>query len=114
MAKVDVVLNGRTFPVVVGDGEEERVVELAHMVDATVRRIAHGAQGATDTHLLALASLALADRISDLDAEVRQLRAEMDELRASGMSSEEQEQVTAAVEHLTQRVEDIAARLRSA
>lgn len=121
MPKVELTLNGRIYPVVCGEGEQDRVRELGRAVDETLRGIAGSAGGATEGQVLVLGSLTLADRIYDLESEAERMQAEMEALRAemramreNAVPPEEEAQVTAAVEHLTRRVEDIAARLRSA
>jgi cell division protein ZapA len=121
MPKVDITLNGRVYPVMCGEGEQDRVRELGRAVDETIRGLVPNAGGATEGQLLVLGALTLADRIYDLETEVEGLKDEMEALRAemravreNAVPPEEEAQVTAAVEHLTRRVEDIAARLRSA
>ena len=128
MPKIDVSLGGRTYPVVCGEGEQAHVLELAAGFDGILKRVSQGAQGATDAQLLVLAGLTMADKVYDLEgetenlrgdvraleAQLAEMRGQMDALRAGLVSPEEEEEVTAAVEHLTRRVEAIAARVRSA
>lgn len=128
MPKVDISLAGRTYPVVCGEGEQAHVQELAAGFDTILRRVSQGAQGATDAQLLVLAGLTMADKVYELEgetenlrgdvraleAQLAEMRGQMDALRAGTVSPEEEEEVTAAVEHLTRRVEAIAARVRSA
>lgn len=128
MPKIDVSLAGRTYPVVCGEGEQAHVLELAAGFDTILRRVAQGAQGATDAQLLVLAGLTMADKVYDvegetenlrgdvraLEAQLAEMRGQMDALKAGTVSPEEEAEVAAAVEHLTARVEAIAARVRSA
>jgi cell division protein ZapA len=128
MPKIDVILGGRTYPVVCGEGEQAHVLELAGAFDGILRRVSQGAQGATDAQLLVLAALMMTDKVYEmesetdnlrgdvraLEAQLAEMRQEMDALRSGAVSPEEQAEVTAAVEHLTRRVEVIAARVRSA
>jgi outer membrane murein-binding lipoprotein Lpp len=90
--------------------------------------VAQGAQGATDAQLLVLAGLTMADKVYDLEgetetlrgdvraleAQLAEMRSQMDALKAGTVTPEEEAEVAAAVEHLTARVEAIAARVRSA
>jgi cell division protein ZapA len=126
--KIDVSLAGRTYPVVCGEGEQAHVLELAAGLDTILRRVAQGAQGATDAQLLVLAGLTMADKVYDLEgetetlrgdvraleAQLAEMRSQMDALKAGTVTPEEEAEVAAAVEHLTARVEAIAARVRSA
>ncbi len=128
MPKIDVSLAGRTYPVVCGEGEQAHVLELAAGLDTILRRVAQGAQGATDAQLLVLAGLTMADKVYDLEgetetlrgdvraleAQLAEMRSQMDALKAGTVTPEEEAEVAAAVEHLTARVEAIAARVRSA
>lgn len=128
MPKIDVSLAGRTYPVVCGEGEQAHVLELAAGFDTILRRVAQGAQGATDAQLLVLAGLTMADKVYELEGETENLRGDvraleaqlagmrgqMDALKAGAVTPEEEAEVAAAVEHLTARVEAIAARVRSA
>jgi cell division protein ZapA len=126
--KIDVSLAGRTYPVVCGEGEQAHVLELAAGFDTILRRVAQGAQGATDAQLLVLAGLTMADKVYELEgetenlrgdvgaleAQLAEMRGQMDALKAGAVTPEEEAEVAAAVEHLTARVEAIAARVRSA
>jgi cell division protein ZapA len=126
--KIEVSLAGRTYPVVCGEGEQAHVLELAAGFDTILRRVAQGAQGATDAQLLVLAGLTMADKVYDLEGETEtlrgdvraleahlaEMRSQMDALKAGTVTPEEEAEVAAAVEHLTARVEAIAARVRSA
>ncbi len=128
MPKIDVSLAGRTYPVVCGEGEQAHVLELAAGFDTILRRVAQGAQGATDAQLLVLAGLTMADKVYELEgetenlrgdvgaleAQLAEMRGQMDALKAGAVTPEEEAEVAAAVEHLTARVEAIAARVRSA
>lgn len=102
VANVDISINGRIFAVACDEGQEDRVRALATMVDSRVRSLASqspvGAVG--ETHLLVLAGLMLAD--------------ELTEAKAHGGETDEsgnQDLLVAAVDHLTDRIGLIAARL---
>lgn len=63
MPRVDVVLNGRTYPVACGEGEEERVRAIAAYVDGKAAQIRSSAGHVSDAHLLALTCLLLGDEL---------------------------------------------------
>jgi cell division protein ZapA len=109
MAQVDVQINGRYYAVACDDGQESRVRELAAYIDERVRQL--GGSG-SEPQLLALAGIMLADEIFELKnvaaaAEKRRPRREPDSLSGGD------EVVVAAVEHLAERIQGIAARLET-
>ena len=108
MAQVDVQINGRYYAVACDDGQESRVRELAAYIDERVRQL--GGSG-SEPQLLALAGIMLADEIFELKnaaaADKRRPR------RESDAPSGNDEIVVAAVEHLAERIQGIAARLEA-
>ncbi len=69
MARVDVSINGRSYPVQCDDSQVEHVRRLAIAVDEKVRSIARAVPASlTDAHLLVLASLTIADQLSEMTA----------------------------------------------
>ncbi len=111
MPKVDITINGRLYAVACGEGEEDRVRELAGMVDSRVRQLVGpnptGAVG--ETHLLVLAGLMLADELSEAGA-----GAASAVVPAGNSADNDQEVLIAAVDHLTDRIAVIAERLARA
>lgn len=109
MAQTDVQINGRYYAVACDDGQEGRVRELAAYIDERVRRL--GGSG-SEPQLLALAGILLADEIFELKnaaaaAETRRFE------REPQPASESDEVIVAAVEHLADRIQGIAARLET-
>lgn len=80
MASVTVKVNGRSYPVICGDGEEEHLTDLAEYVDKKVRELSGMAGGANEAQLLLMASLLIADDLS-------QAYETVDELKETGGSS---------------------------
>ncbi|MDG3441985.1 MULTISPECIES: cell division protein ZapA [Nitrospirillum] len=113
MARVDIILNGRPYGLACDDGQEQRLRELGSYVDARLREVAHDASGGSETQLLVLTALMLADEIFDLRAELggprRPVPAPVQE--ATPAPRAEDDSVIAAVDSLAKRIEDIAARL---
>ncbi|GIL40173.1 cell division protein ZapA [Roseiterribacter gracilis] len=97
MARVEIAINGRTYTVACDEGQEDRVRELGAFVDEKLKSLGGG--GASEAQLLVLTSLVLADEL----IEQRQGNGAID--------SDEERVLLGAVEHLTRRVEAIAARL---
>jgi cell division protein ZapA len=101
LAKVDISINGRVYAVACDEGQENRVRELAGMMEARVRQLTGSTPVGSfgETQILVLAGLMLADELSETKTAPAADRA-MDE-----------ELLVAAVEHLTGRIADIADRL---
>ncbi len=109
MAEVTVTINNRNYGVSCDNGQEQRVAELGQYIDERLKSIASAGVATTESHLLVLTSLVLADEIHDL-------------LEGNGSPSpsslensiplEEQQALGNAVEHLNQRVLQIANRLK--
>jgi cell division protein ZapA len=64
MASVTVKVNGRPYPIICGDGEEEHLKYLAEFVDKKVRDLSDMVSNATEPQLLLMASLLIADDLS--------------------------------------------------
>jgi cell division protein ZapA len=110
VANVDISINGRIFAVACDEGQQDRVRELASMIDARVRLLGSQSPVGTvgETHLLVLAGLMLADELTEATAAGGGRKAD------EPAAGEDQELLVAAVDHLTDRIEVIAARLERA
>ena len=106
VANVDININGRVFTVACDEGQQDRVRELAGILDSRARLLAsQSAPGAIgETHLLVLAGLMLADELTEARGSTEQGKS----------GDEDQELLIAAVDHLTDRIGLIAARLERA
>lgn len=103
MKRVDIQLNGRTYPVACEDGQEDRVLELAEYVDSKLKAIAASAPAdASKDRLLAISALMLADEA---------LRKTESGAEGAGLSTDDEEILLAAVEHLTHRINGLTERL---
>ena len=70
MGQVSVTLNDRTYRLVCGDGEEDRLVELAGYVKSKVQQIRAEVGHAGDERLMLMAALMIADELWDALAKV--------------------------------------------
>ncbi|WP_343716957.1 cell division protein ZapA [Inquilinus sp.] len=66
MARVEINLNNRPYPIACEDGQEPRVREVAAFVQDRIREIQGSVRTATDTHLLVMVALMLGDELLDL------------------------------------------------
>ncbi|MBL4588720.1 MAG: cell division protein ZapA [Alphaproteobacteria bacterium] len=112
MAEVTISINGRNYGVACDDGQEQRVSELGQYIDKRLKDIASAGAATTESHLLVLTALVLADEIHDLSAGVTPQPQQQSE--GHEYTAEEQEALGNAVEHLNQRVLQIANHLKEA
>jgi cell division protein ZapA len=102
MAQVAVAINGRSYSVACGDGEEQRIEQLASYVDNKIASLKGALGNLGDQRLLVLASLVIAD--------------ELWEAREGGKPRHDQGDSKRAmtIENLAGRIEALAANLESA
>ena len=110
MARVDITLGGRHYPIACDDGQEDRVRRIAAYIDKKITTMGSLA-GATDTHILVMASLMLGDELFDAHSRLETARAENTGDSGDGV---EEEAVASSISHLANRLESIAARLEQA
>ena len=114
MAKVDISINGRLYAVACDEGQQDRVRELAEMVDSRVKQLTGPGPvgGVGETQILVLAGLMLADELSETKAAMNGHAPAPQP--APQLGEDEEELLIAAVDHLTNRVAVIADRLSRA
>lgn len=99
MTKVDIKLYDRDYAVSCGAGEEPRLKEVVRFVDQKMRDIAKRAPSASESRLLMLTCLLLADEL---------LETRRQQNTAATADHSEEDLMVAAVDHLRDRVEKIA------
>lgn len=110
MAEVNITINGRQYGIACDDGQEQRVMDLAAFVDGRLKEMAAAGAGTNDAHLLVLTSIVMADELFDArDAAANGNRAPL-----SGMqiTSEDEAQITSAIDQMAQRIDAIAGNLQ--
>jgi cell division protein ZapA len=108
MAVVDVMVNGRTYPVACDDGQEDHLIDLAHYIDKRVAELAKTMGQVGDARLILMASLLIADELSEAVESTETLQQTLEERQVEDDSATEETFAT-----LASRIEDIAARLES-
>jgi cell division protein ZapA len=66
MAQVEIMVNGQSYRIACEDGQEQRLGDLARMVDAHVGDLVEQVGQVGHTRLLVMASLLVADELVDL------------------------------------------------
>ena len=79
MPTVEIMVNGRQHVVQCGQGEESRVRQLASYIDRRIADLARGQAQAGDARLLVMATLKIADELSDAYDEIKRLRGALEE-----------------------------------
>jgi cell division protein ZapA len=102
MATIEIEIAGRRYMVGCADGEEDHLRSVALLVDARARDAAQALGSLTETRQLLFAALLLADDLKDARG------------GAAGTDGDSGSQVTAMLEDLADRVEQIASNLESA
>lgn len=74
MASVTVKVNGRPYPVVCGDDEEDHLKYLAEFVDKKVKDLSGSATNVSEGQLLLMASLLIADDLSQAYETIENLK----------------------------------------
>lgn len=119
MGQVNVTVNGRAYTVACGDGEEAHLTELAKYVDKRVTELGRSIGQVGDARLLLMASLLVADELSEALQRIEELEADTVTLKQTRTSVVEKAQtaestVAEVLEVAARRIEDIAARLDGA
>jgi cell division protein ZapA len=71
MGQATITINGRTYRLRCGEGEEERLLALGDIVRQRVDTLAKEFSAAGDDRLLLMAALMLADELLDTQAQLR-------------------------------------------
>ena len=106
MAQVDVSVNGQSYRIACEDGQEDRLVDLAAMVDEKVSDLVNQIGQVGSNRLLVMAALIIADELVDLKNE-------------AGSSQEledntNQQDTVLALQEITKRIENIADQVEQA
>ena len=108
MAQVSVTINGRKYAIACDDGQEAHLSRLAAYVDRRIGELVAAVGQVGDAHLLVMASLLVADELSDAYTEIETPGA-TDEGAETRRQTEKQ--LTSGMESLADRIEGIAERL---
>jgi cell division protein ZapA len=106
MPTVEILVNGRRHVVQCGQGEESRVRQLASYVDRRIADLARGQTQVGDARLLLMASLVVADELSDAFDEIKRLRAGLEGPGGDGVR-----EAAGLLEQAAQRIDAIAAEI---
>ena len=106
MAQVDVSVNGQSYRIACEDGQEDRLVDLAAMVDEKVLELVNQIGQVGSNRLLVMAALIIADELVDLKNEAGSLQEQKDNTN--------QQDTVLALQEITKRIENIADQVEQA
>ncbi len=110
MSQVNVSINGRRYPIACDDGQEAHLARLGAYVDKRVGELT-AALGSpiSDSHLLVMVSLLVADELSDAYSEIDTLKGDS----GAAAVADAEETLSLRMENLAQRIEHIAESLEA-
>ena len=108
MAQVNIQINGRDYLIACEDGEEEHLTFLAESINSQVDGLVESVGQVGEARLLLMASLLVADELAEAGQELEALKDGKDGTGEDGARGR------LDLEKLSQRIEDVAARLESA
>jgi len=106
LAQVDVSVNGQSYRIACEDGQEDRLVDLAAMVDEKVLGLVNQIGQVGSNRLLVMAALIIADELVDLKNEAGSSQ----ELK----DNTNQQDTVLALQEITKRIENIADQVEQA
>ena len=117
MPMVDITVNGRRHSVQCGEGEEARVKGLANYVDRKVAELAADGAKIGDARLMLLASLMVADELSDAYDKIQELEAGHKRRpygAPPGAEADQERRAAALIEQVAEQLNAVAAELERA
>jgi len=111
MAQVGVHINGRKYQISCDDGQEAHLSRLGNYIDNRVKELVAAVGQVGDAQLLVMASLLVADELSDAYAELDVARS-ADSTAAAKQTAESD--LSENLENLAERIEGIAERYEQA
>jgi len=119
MAEVTLKINGRGYSMTCDDGQEQRLFDLGDFVNNRLGDIARAGAANSESHLLVLTSLVMADEVFELRQELNMMHERMNEMsyqaeQRSHGGVEDEALVVHALNHLAERLERISTRVERA
>ena len=120
MGDVNLIIQGKGYPVVCDPGQEGRVNALGRYLDQQVGEIARTGAATEENHLLVLTGLILTDRIDELQTQVNDAMYAAPQLAIPEMVApsetaasyvDDEPEILAAINQLASRLESVADRL---
>jgi cell division protein ZapA len=119
MHTVTVLINSRKYTITCDPSQEQRVHELALVLDEKSKIIANHIKEASETQLLVLTSLMVVDELSEIKNKLKSLQLHyeqriFDEKTVENQKVNENEAFINSIESMATRMEHLAAEIKSA
>ncbi len=124
MAQITVSVNNRTYSIACDDGEEEHLRDLARYVDAQVMELVRNVGQISESRLLLMGALLIADQLAEADERAAELKAQLDAVTSArppaaasapadlqAVRGNGAADLVRVIETATRRIEALAARL---
>jgi cell division protein ZapA len=112
MSEVSIRINGKGYQIACEDGQEEHLLRLAEFLDQRVQDVISTVGQVGPERLLVMASLLIADELSDSFADIEKARANPDPDTVKQLQAEAK--AAHIFEMLADRIETIAERIEQA
>ncbi|WP_096785629.1 cell division protein ZapA [Rhodobacter sp. CZR27] len=113
MPELAITIGGKTFEVACQPGEEDFLRAAAATLDAEAAPVVEQMGRMTDSRMLLMAGLMLADRMVGVDEEIRRLREQVSELEARPAPEPERVEVPVIPAGVKEALAELAARAES-
>jgi cell division protein ZapA len=113
MSQVSVTVNGKSYVLACGEGEEQHLVRLARAVDQRIAGIVASAGQVGEARLLLVAALMATDELWDATRQIEALRALGDPATYEKANENADPAAGVEIEALAERIEAIAERLKA-
>ena len=110
MPEVTIRIGGRDFDVACQEGEEDYLLAAAKLLDDEAQVLSSQIGRVPEARMLLMAGLMLADKTAAIEDKLRQMEAELAQLRAAGPPEPERIEVPVVPESVTGTLAELAAR----
>ncbi|CCG07598.1 cell division protein ZapA [Pararhodospirillum photometricum] len=115
MPTLPLSINGKIYRIACEEGQEEHLERLGQYLDHRCRQLVGSIGHISESLMLVMVALLIADELSDVSGELHELRTALGAAGGDGPSAREQaeERVAQVIEGLARRVEGIAEALET-
>lgn len=110
MPQVSVDIDGKTYRMACGEGEEDHLIQLAERFDRTLQDLKGAFGPIGDQRLTVMAGISIVDRLHEAERRIASLEARMSGDGSDGRSEDE---LAEAIETAARRIDRLAVKLRS-
>tara|TARA_R110000787_G_scaffold137458_14_gene250571 strand:- start:4045 stop:4383 length:339 start_codon:yes stop_codon:yes gene_type:complete len=109
MASVNVTINGRSYQIACDDGQEAHLKRLGNYIDKRIAELVASVGQIGDARLLVMASLLIADEMSDAYSKLESVAGSKNDSPAR--KAREQEALVGSLNRIADRIDSIAVSL---